>query len=470
MQNKLPPVKFQIKFRQNFRMKNILVFVFSLASFVAFSQRQVIDKVVSQVGGELILLSEIEEQHALLESQQGVLPDNARCFVLDQILVQKLLINQAKLDSIMVSDEEVEAQLDARIDRILTLMGNDVQQFEDYYGQTVAEVKIQFREDLKNQILSERMRGQIMADVSVTPSEVKEFFEQIPFDSLPYFNSEVEVGEIVMIPETNDVEKAKARQKLESLRRRIVEDGEDFAEIAGKYSEDFGSARGGGDLGWTRRGQFVPEFEAAAYILEPGELSPIVESEFGFHLIELLERRGNSIHTRHVLVKPKITSADLAKTKRKLDSVQTLIVNDSITFSLAVKRFGNDQVQSYNNDGRMVNPRSGNTFFEIGDLETDIFFVIDTMQVDEISAAFQFKQQSGELAYRIVNLQSRTKPHRANLEEDYSKIQDAAIEAKKNKFTDEWIDQKVYSTFIKIDPRYGSCEVLNKWRKDFKKP
>lgn len=451
-------------------MKNIFVLLFSLLSMVAFSQRQVIDKVVSQVGGELILLSEIEEQHAMLESQQGVLPDNARCFVLDQVLVQKLLINQAKLDSIIISDEEVEAQLGARIDRILTLMGNDVQQFEDYYGQTVAQVKVQFREDLKNQILSERMRGQIMSDVTVTPSEVKAFFAQIPADSLPYFNSEVEIGEIVMIPKTNDVEKVKARQKLESLRQRIVENGEDFAELAGKFSDDFGSGRGGGDLGWTRRGQFVPEFEAAAYNLEPGELSDLVESEFGFHLIELIERRGNSIHTRHILIKPKITDADLAKTERLLDSVRNLIVNDSITFSFAVKRFGNDKVQSYNNDGRMVNPRSGNTFFEIGDLETDIFFVIDTMDLEQISEPFQFAQQSGEKAYRILLLQARTKPHQANLALDYSKIQDAAIEAKKNKFTDSWIDQKVYSTFIKIDERYNDCDVLDKWRKDVKKP
>lgn len=451
-------------------MKNIFILLFSLISTLAFSQREIIDKVVAQVGGELILLSEIEEQHALLLSQQGTLPDDARCFVLDQVLVQKLLVNQAKLDSVVISDEEVEAQLSARIDRILTLMNNDVQQFEDYYGQTVGEVKVQFREDLKNQILSERMRGTIMSNVTVTPSEVKEFFGQIPADSLPYFNSEVEIGEIVVVPETNDVEKVKARQKLESLRDRIVEDEEDFAELAGKHSDDFGSARGGGDLGWTRRGQFVPEFEAAAYILEPGELSPIIESQFGFHLIELLERRGNTIHTRHILIKPKITEADLAKSAHLLDSVRTLIMNDSITFSLAVKKFGDDAVQSYNNDGRMVNPRSGNTFFEIGDLDSDLFFVIDTMEVGEYSAPFVFAQQNGEKAYKIIFLQSRTKPHQANLTQDYSKIQEAAVSSKKNTFTNDWIDEKVYSTFIKLDERYIDCEVLDKWRKDVKKP
>ena len=451
-------------------MKNFLVFVFVCSTVIGFAQRQIIDKVIAQVGGELVLMSEIEEQNAMLQSQQGVLPDNSKCFVLDQILVQKLLVNQAKLDSIQVSEDEVEAQLGARIDRILTLMGNDIQQFEDYYGQTVTEVKESFRQDLKNQILSERMRGQIMADVTVTPSDVKEFFAMIPADSLPYFNSEVEIGELVIIPETNEVEKNKARQKLESFRKSIVEGGADFAELAGKYSEDFGSARGGGDLGWTRRGQFVPEFEAAAYNLEPGELSEIVESQFGFHLIELLERRGNTIHTRHILIKPSITEADLAKSQRLLDSVQTLILNDSITFSRAVKKYGNKEQQSYNNDGRMVNPRTGNTFFEIGDLDSDIFFVIDTMEVGGYSEPVKFSLPTKEKAFRIINLQARSNPHQANLKQDYSKIQKAAIEAKKSKFVDDWIADKVYSTFIKIDYQYQDCENLVKWSEDSKRP
>ncbi len=451
-------------------MKNFLVLVLVLSASWSFAQRQVIDKVVAQVGGELVLMTEVEEQHAMLRSQQGVLPDNAKCFVLDQILVQKLLVNQAKLDSIEVSDDEVEAQLSARIDRILTLMGNDIQQFEDYYGQTVTEVKATFRQDLKNQILSERMRGQIMADVTVTPADVKAFFAQIPVDSLPFFNSEVEIGELVIVPQTNDVEKNKARQKLESFRKSIIEEGADFAELAGKYSEDFGSARGGGDLGWTRRGQFVPAFEAAAYNLEPGELSDIVESQFGFHLIELLERRGNSIHTRHILVKPSITEADLDKSERLLDSVRMLILNDSITFSKAVKKYGNKDQQSYNNDGRMVNPRTGNTFFEIGDLDSDIFFVIDTMDTGGFSEPVKYSLPTKEKAFRIINLQARTAPHQANLEQDYSKIQKAAIEAKKSKFVDDWIAAKVYSTFVNIDTQYGSCENLFKWQEDSKKP
>lgn len=430
----------------------------------ANAQRAVIDKVVAQVGGELILLSDVEEQFAMIDAQEGGVPPDTRCYIVDQVMAQKLLINQARLDSIQVTDEEVEAQLDARIERILGLMGNDVAQFEAYYGQTVGQVKEQFREDLKNQLLSERMRASVMADVSVTPSEVKEFFASIPRDSLPYFSSEVEVGEIVVYPEVNEAEKNKARQKLESLRARIVEEGEDFATLAGKYSDDFGSARIGGDLGWTKRGKFVPEFEAAAFNLEPGEISSIVETEFGFHIIQLLERRGNTISTRHILVRPEITDADLDLARNLLDSVRNLIQDDSITFSRAVKKFGNENVQSYNNDGRMVNPATGNTFFEIENLDPDIFFRLDTMDVGDISAPFKFKDQSGEAGFRIIYLQSRTQPHQANLKQDYSKIKQAAIEAKKSTFLSDWIEEKVYSTYIEIDPMYNDCPQLDKWK------
>ena len=403
------------------------------------AQREIIDKVVATIGGELVLLSEVEEQHALMEAQSGVLPADARCNIMDQLMASKLLVNQAKLDSIEISDEEVEAQLDARIERILGFMNNDVTQFETYYGQTINEVKAQFREDLKSQILADRMRSQVMASVTVTPSEVKQFFSSIPLDSLPYFNSEVEVGEIVYKPEVNKEERQKTIEKLESIRQRII-DGEDFAELAAKYSDD-GSARAGGDLGWAKRGKYVPEFEAAAFKLEKEEISPVVESEFGFHLIQMLERRGNSIHVRHILIKPELTDADLEKAKAHLDSVRQLLTTDSLTFSQAVKLYSNEDVQSYNNDGRMVNPATGNTFFEIGDLDPDIYFTIDTMEIGAISQPFQFRDQVGDVYFRIVKLQSRTKPHKANLKQDYSKIQKAAIESKKSEYISNWIKE-----------------------------
>ncbi len=448
-------------------MKRIVLFALLIAQAVVLTaqQPQIIDKVIATVGGELVLLSEVEEQHALSEAQRGNMPANARCSILDQLLTTKLLLNQAKIDSVVVSDEEVEEQLNARIDRILSFMNNDVSQFEDYYGQTINEVKEQFREDLRNQLMVERMRAQVLASVTVTPSEVKKFFEEIPRDSLPYFNSEVEIGEIVYQPKINKEERRRVIERLEEIRRRIVEEDADFSAMAQKYSED-GSARLGGDLGWSKRGRFVSAFEAAAYKLDVDEVSEIVESEFGFHIIKMEGRRGNSIKVRHILLKPEITEDDIERARAHLDSVRQLITEDSISFSLAVKRFSNEDVQSYNNDGRMVNPATGNTFFEIGDLDPDIYFTIDTMEVGEVSAPFEYATQLGEPMLRIVQLQSRTNPHRASLETDYSKIQKAAIESKKGEFLYNWVKDKIDATYVDVDRMYNGCEVLEIWRKE----
>ncbi|TAK40666.1 MAG: peptidylprolyl isomerase [Saprospiraceae bacterium] len=450
--------------------KLVLSFAVTFVASMGFAQKEVIDKVIAHVGGEIVLLSELEEQYAALSEKNAKLPPNTRCLILDNMLTAKLLINQARLDSIKVTEAEVEDQLNARIDQILEYMGGDISQFEDYYGQTISEVKASFREDLSNQLLSERMSKQVMENISVTPSEVKAFFKRIPLDSLPYFNSEVEVGELVYKPQINEEERQKAINKLENIRKQIVDGGQDFAELAKTYSDDFASARIGGDLGWTKRGKFVPEFEAAAYNLDEGEISGIVESPFGFHLIQLISRRGNTINTRHILVKPEITDADMDMAKAKMDSIRLLLLSDSMTFATAVKKFGLDEVQSFNNSGKMINPHTGNTFFEIADLEPDIFFTIDTMEVGGYSNPFTFTDQRGETFFRLVQLQSRSEPHIASLKTDYSKIQTAAIEEKKSSYLTNWISQKVDATYVKIDPWYADCPILAKWQKDVEKP
>ena len=441
-----------------------------LAMSTVLAQRMVIDKVVTQVGNELVLLSEVEEQFAYASEQNGGLPPEARCQILEQVMAQKLLVNQAKLDSVVVADEEVETQLDARFERILQMMGGDQEQFKAYYGQSIPEAREGMRTELKSQLLAERIRSQVMSDIVVTPSDVKEFFARIPKDSLPYFNSEVEVREVVMKPEVNAEEELKARTLLEKLKAQIISGEATFEELATKFSDDPGSGRAGGDLGMTKRGSFVPEFEAAAYNLEANELSDIVKSEFGFHLIQLLERRGNAIHCRHILIKSEITDADLEKTYAKLDSISKQLNQDSMSFEFAVKRYSNDKVQSYNNAGLMTNPATGNTFFEIGDLDTDIFFTVDTMEIGTVSAPIPFTDPRGEKMFRIVLLQSRTVPHKASLEQDYSKIQKAAINEKKNLFINAWVDGKINSTFINIDAKYDSCPNLEKWRNEPVKP
>ena len=448
---------------KHFKLSFILLL--ALSQITLAQERVIIDKIVATVGDEVILLSEVEEQYAYDSERAGALPEGARCAILERLMIQKLLVNQAKIDSVIVEDDVVEQQLTSRIDYILGLMNNDVSQFEEYYGKSIAQVRADMREDLRAQVTAERMQNTVIENTRITPSEVKSYFDQIPSDSLPYFNSEVEIGEIVLVPKVNDEEHAKAIAKLQGLRKRIL-DGEDFATLATTFSDDPGSAREGGDLGLQKRGTFVPEFEAAAYNLEEGELSEIVESEFGFHLIELIKRRGNLVHTRHILIKPVITEQDLIKTEKRLDSIRNALMVDSLSFEEYVKLFSNEKEQSYNNGGRMINPASGNTFFETAELDPDIFFAIDTVEIGETTAPLEFTRPTGEIAYRIVLLQSRTDPHQANLKQDYTKVKQAAIEERKNEYLQKWLEEKVQTTYVEIDPTMDNkCGNLSRWSK-----
>lgn len=445
-------------------MKRLMVITLCLCAFFsAHSQESLlIDKVVSYVGSELVLLSEVEEQFALFQERNPGILEDQKCGILENIMVQKLLVNQAKLDSVTVLDEEVEVQLNARVDRILGMMNNDMTQFESFYGKSIAQVKEQFREDLKSKILAERMQAIATESMAVTPAQVREFFESVPADSLPYFGAEVEIAEITLRPQVNRVERAKAIEKLSKLKKRI-KNGEDFGELASKFSDDPGSARAGGQLGWMKRGTLVPEYEAAAYNLDKDEMSEIVESEFGLHLIQLIARRGNSINTRHILIKPAITAEDKELTVQKLDSIKAVIIKDSIPFSKAVQMFSDEKAFSYNNGGRLTNPNTGNTFFEIGDLDPDIFFAIDTLEVGELSGPIAYADPRGEEMYRIIQVQSYSDPHRANLQNDYYKIQQAATEQRKNQAFYEWVTDKIGKTYVRVESPFLSCPNMQDW-------
>jgi peptidyl-prolyl cis-trans isomerase SurA len=445
-------------------MKKIFITIFTLFNLSVFAQKELLDKIICTVGGETILLSEVEDQYSYMKSQRnGEAPPNAKCMILDNLMLNALLVNQSKVDSVLVTEEEVEAELGTRIDQILGQMNNDITQFESYYGQTVAEVKESFRDDLRSKKQSERMKAKITEGINVTPSEVEAFYKNIPRDSLPYFNSEVEISEIVMIPKVNAVQKKIAKDKLLDIKERIKK-GENFAELATKYSDDPSSGRLGGDLGWAKRGTFVPAFEATAYKLEVHELSDIVESEFGFHMIELLERRGNTIHTRHILIKPEITTADQEQTKARLDSVRTQLAAGKLNFSRAVKDFSDKSVQSYHNDGRMVNQASGNTFYETGDLDPDVYFAVEGIKIGDYSKVIEFRTPFGETHYRVARLITRTDPHKANLKQDYNKIQQATMEMKKSKYTNDWLLQKVGGTYLTVDSKIkGQCPNVTKW-------
>ena len=447
------------------RIVSVTVFLVFLVLNAFSQQKELMDKVVAKVGDEYVLLSEIEEQYSAAKDQKATLPDNYRCMVLDQIMTNKLILNQAKIDSVLAKDEDVETQLNARFDKILDYMGGNVDQFLAYYGQTPDAMKEQMREDMRDQLIVEKMKQKLLEGVTVTPAEVRDFFNKIPKDSLPYFNQEVEIAEIVYKTKANEEEKAKSKKQLEELREQIVSGAKPFEELAKKYSQDPGSGREGGDLGWAKRGKFVPEFEAQAYKLEEGQISPVFESEFGFHVLQLIERRGNTIHCRHILIKPEITDADLEKAKMTLDSIRRLILKDSMNFSYAVKQYGDKNTQSYHNDGRMTNPASGNNTFETRDLDPDTYFSIDSMKVNGVTAPMETTMPTGEKYYRIVKLISKSSPHKANLLQDYNKIQSATIEQRKNGKLIEWIEEKSKNTYISIDAMYKTCPSMEKWGK-----
>lgn len=444
----------------HFSGKLFIILLFCGIGFSASAQVTTLDRVIAQIGGEIILLSDVEEQFALSNQQSGGnLDPSYRCNILQNVVVSKLLLNQSRLDSIAVGEGEIEAQMEARVQQILAYMGGSEEQFEEYYGQTIGETKEGFRVDLEEQLRVERMQATIVESASVTPNEVKEFFERIPKDSLPFFNAEVEIAEIVYTPKVNDQEAEKAKSRLTAIRQQIV-DGADFAELASANSDDPGSARLGGDLGWQRRGIFVAEFEATAYNLEEGELSKVIRTEFGYHLMRLEGRRGNNIRVRHILIKPEITTQDLEIAQNKLDSVRNLIAIDSLSFSKAVRKYSSEDEQSYSNDGFMLNPKTGNSFFEIADLDPDVYFTIDTMDIGSISSPIEFQTPQGETKYRLVLLKSRSLPHQANLKQDYSKIRTAALEQKKGSYITEWVIQKFEDTYLEIEPSYKSCPNL----------
>ena len=438
-------------------MKNIFcTFCFLLMIIACYGQKLILDKVIAKVGGEQVLLSEVEEQYAYASEKTGQTSSEFKCQILESVIGQKLIIHQAKLDSIIILDEEVQEQLDQRVESVLRQMNGDEVFFEEYYNMSPSQMKDNLRDQQKQQMLAERMQASLMQGITVTPNETVEFFNSIPSDSLPYLNAEVEIGELVFEPTVNDEEKAKARAKAEDLRTQVLA-GADFGEIAKKHSQDPGTAAKEGNLGFAKRGSYVGDFEAAAFSLGQNEISEVVETEFGYHIIQMQERRGNNIKLRHILIKPEMTQADLDKAKNEVDSIRTLILDDRLKFERAVALFSSDNSQSKNNSGRLVNPATGNTFFETKDLPTDIYFEIDNLEIGQISEPIEFKSPRGESMYRLIQLQSRTKPHKANLEQDYAKIQTFARENKRQSFFVEWVNEKLTKTFIDVEKNYLVC-------------
>lgn len=433
-----------------------------------FSQPPVIaDKIVGIVDDKIVLYSDIENQIQQYEQQyKQQVPDAFRCQLLDQILTQKLMLTQALLDSVEISDDEVNAELDKKIRYYSNLLGGQ-DELEKYYGKSIIELKDQFIPQIREQLLAQREQQGILTDIKVSPTEVKNYFASIPADSLPYYNSEVQLGEIIIYPKVNPEIKQYAFDQITELRNRVVIKGENFSNLAKASSQDPGSADDGGELGFRSRGELDPVFEAAAFALKnPGDVSDVIESSFGYHIIQLIERRGERVNVRHILIIPAITSADLVKASKLADSVRNEIFSGKLSFANAVNKFSMDD-DSKNNGGIIMNPQTSTPYFEtsaLGDYDKTIVQLIADLKPGEISQPKVFTNvTNGKKGYRIIWLKTESAPHKANLKDDYDKIQAMALQHKQQEALTEWIIEKISKTYIMVDADYFNCNDLKKW-------
>lgn len=426
-----------------------------------------VDKIVAVVGDKIVLKSEVENGYLQFIQEGGIDQGiKTKCTILENLMTNKLLITQAELDSVEVADEEIEGQLDRRIQYFTQMLGGQVEKLEEFYGKSVLELKEEFREPVKEQLLAQKMRSQITEDVKLTPKEVKDYFSKIPKDSLPYFETEIQAGQVVIFPQTTAAIRKYTIGKLDELRQRVVEQGESFSTLAILYSEDPGSQKQGGDLGWFKRGEMVSEFEANAFKLDPAEVSEVFETPFGFHIIQMIEKRGSRINVRHILVRPPVSDDQLLETRGKLDSIKSTILNGDMTFTQAVKKFSEDD-DTKNNAGLFRNGNTGDNVFTISDLgqmPQNIYYYIKDLKPGEISAPIAYLSNDGKKGYRIIYLKSQSDPHIASLETDYEKIQAAAISTKKAKVITDWFDEHRTKTYIRLSDDYGSCPELDAWK------
>jgi len=437
----------------------ILCFLFVGIQTIEAQQKTLMDGIVGVVGDKIILRSDVEVQ-AQQAKMQGITEDPT-CQIMDQLMLEKLLVNQAEIDSVYVTEDEVEIETEKRLRYYLGLVGSEAK-FEEYYGKSVLEFKEEFKPDIEKILLAQKMQGDIISSVKVTPAEVKSFFNEIPRDSLPYYNAEVVINQLVLNPVVTEEAKEVTRNQLRNFRKQIVSGEKTFEELAKFHSQDPGSAVQGGNLGFQSRGTFVKEFEAAAFKLKNGELSGIVESEYGFHLLRLIERRGNQINVQHILIKPLLSSDDLDLTKNRIDSVRQLVLSDSLTFKEAVTEF-TEAENGKETGGLMVNYQTGSTYFEMSELEPDVFFAVESLQEGEISEPIMTKTPDGSKQYNLFMVQTRTKPHLANLNDDYDRIQEMATQQKQLEVMNGWVTDKAEKTYIFLVPEYESCDSMNKW-------
>ncbi|HPD65753.1 MAG TPA: peptidylprolyl isomerase [Bacteroidia bacterium] len=419
-----------------------------------------LDKIIAVVGNQIVTQSDID-----IQLKEYNFPDEqslfeGTCELIQASVFQRLLLNQAYIDSLKVSDAEISGEIDKRLQYFINQLGSK-EALEKFYEKTIPEIKDEMREPIKEMKLVQMMRQKIVGDVFVSPAEVKKFFNQIPEDSLPYYNTQYEIAQIVFFAKPTEEEHQKARAKLEEIRQRILK-GDKFSTLAILYSEDPGTAIKGGDLGMRSRFDYVPEFASAAMKLKKDSISDIIKTQYGYHLIKMIDRKGEMIHVAHILIIPKVTPEAKLQAQSKAREVLSLIKKDSVGFEAAAFKYSEDETTK-NNGGRLVDINTGSTRLSSDQMEASLFFVIDTMQTGSVAGPVYYVYPDGRQAYRLIWLKSKIPPHKANLNDDYPIISDMAKSRKEQELLLKWINNKMKETYFKVNPPYDQCEDLKKY-------
>ncbi|MGL5892926.1 MAG: foldase protein PrsA [Bacteroidia bacterium] len=442
--------------------------VFSSAKLYAQEPGTRIDRIVAVVGGQIVKESEIES-NLVQYSREGIpVTDSLRGAVLEQILFQKLLVAQAIRDSVVVGESDIQQEMDRRMRYYLQTFGS-VEAFENFYGKTVDAFKFELHDKVRDILLAERMQQQITQGVTVSPADVKDYYTAQAQDSLPFINSTVEVGQIVLSPPVNAELVEYTKQELNGIRSRIVTGQLDFCTAAALYSQDPGSAQKCGTYENIRRGSFVPEFEALMFTMKEGEVSEVFKTDFGYHILEVISRKGEEVTVRHILRVVPTSPEDLKYCKVRLDSIMRFVRLDSLTFCEAAAKFSTDDESKYS-CGLIINPLTGNSRIDVellGQLDPDPNFpiTVSQMKVGSFSAATPTITRQSKEAYRVLWLKSRSEPHRANLKDDYQMIQDMTMSKKQNDLMNTWVNKKLATTYIRLSPDCKNYAFRFDWQK-----
>jgi len=438
--------------------KLALITLILLSVIITKAQNNIIDQVVAIVGNQPILKSDVENEFIRYQSM-GMLSGSKdfKGQLFEEILVQKLLLSQANRDSITVTESQVENQLNSRIDQYVKRIGSK-EKLEKYFNKSIIELKSEFRNDIRNMMITEQMKNNITKDVRVTPSEIRRFYRSLNKDSLQDVPEELELQQIVRKPSVTLAEKEKIRKRLRDFRERINK-GESFATLAVLYSDDKGSASRGGELGYTARAKLVPEFANVAFNLKTDKVSKIVETEYGFHIIQLIDRKGERINVRHILLKPNIDGKEKQNAMNKLDTLANKIRNKEFSFGKAAQYFSDDK-DTRNNEGIIVNPQTGSSKLSLNilsQLSPATAQVVKKLKVGEVSDPY-LDESRGQISYKLVTVSKINETHKANLNDDWTQFENMLIAEKKKKIFDKWVIEKQKTTYIHIDDTYKNVE------------